>query len=107
MPGLSSRSETTVSRSKFNFGWVVVAACTLIIALSYGVLYSYSVFFKPLADHFNWDRGTVSLIYSLLLLIRGAIAIGIGWLADRYGPFKISALCGLLIALGLVLSSQV
>jgi MFS family permease len=107
MASLPLNSGTATPQSKLHFGWVVVAACTLIIALSYGVLYSYSVFFKPLADHFNWDRGTVSLIYSALLLIRGAIAIGIGWLADRYGHIKISVLCGILIGLGLILSSQV
>lgn len=54
-----------------------------------------------------WDRATVSFIYSASLLIRGAIAIGIGWLADRYGPVKISVFCGFMIGLGLILSSQV
>jgi MFS family permease len=107
MPGLSSGTVSAASRGTIYFGWIVVAACTLMVGLTYGILYSYSVFFKPLADHFMWDRATVSFIYSASLLIRGAIAIGIGWLADRYGPVKISVFCGFMIGLGLILSSQV
>jgi len=73
----------------------------------YGLMYSYSVFFKPLAVYFHWDRATVSLIYSASLIIRGAVSVGIGWLADKYGPIKLTIFCGLMIALGLILSSQV
>jgi MFS transporter, OFA family, oxalate/formate antiporter len=89
------------------YGWVIVAACALMMAITYGLMYSYGIFFKPLADYFNWDRATVSLIYSASLIIRGAIAIGVGWLADRYGAIKLSVFCGFMIGSGLVLSSQV
>ena len=91
---------------KFYYGWVIVAACTLMIAITYGLMYSYSVFFKPLADYFSWDRATVSLVYSASLVIRGAFRLGVGWLADRYGPVKLSVFCGFMIGLGLVLSSR-
>ena len=107
MPNSSPDDDFTVLHRKFYFGWVVVAACTITLGLTYGLMYSYSVFFKPLADYFNWDRATVSLIYSASLIIRGAIAIGIGWLADKYGAIKISVFCGLMIGLGLILSGQV
>jgi MFS family permease len=86
---------------------VIVAACGLMIAISYGLMYSYGVFFKPLAEYFGWDRETVSLIYSASLIIRGAFSIGVGWLADRYGAAKLMIICGFMIGLGLVLSSQV
>ncbi len=99
--------EMLAVRSKIHYGWVIVAASTLMIAITYGVLYSYSVFFKPLAEHFSWDRATVSLIYSAALMIRGAISIGVGWLADRYSPSKIMVFCGCMIIVGLALSSQV
>jgi MFS transporter, OFA family, oxalate/formate antiporter len=95
------------TRSKFSYGWIIVAACTLMIAVTYGLIYSYSVFFKPLAVYFGWDRATVSLIYSLSFIIRGSCAIGIGWLADRYGATRVAIFCGFMIGLGLALSSQV
>ena len=70
-------------------------------------MYSFSVFFKPLAEYFNWDRATVSLVYSISLVMRGGISIGTGWLADRYGAKKLMVFCGIMIGLGLILSSQV
>jgi MFS family permease len=75
--------------------------------INYGLVYSYSVFFKPLAEHFQWDRASVSLIYSLSVIIRGASAIGSGWLADKYGSRKTMVFCGLMLGLGYLLSSRV
>jgi MFS transporter, OFA family, oxalate/formate antiporter len=92
---------------RLSYGWVIVGAVTVMIGVTYGLMFSYSVFFKPLADYFGWDRATVSLVYSASLVIRGAAAIGIGWLADRYGARKMMAFCGLMVGGGLVLSSQV
>lgn len=93
--------------SKSHYKWVIVAVCALMLAITYGLMYSYSVFFKPLGDYFHWDRATVSLVYSASLVIRGAIAIGTGWLADKYGARKVMLICGLMLGLGLILSSQV
>jgi MFS family permease len=96
-----------VPRSKFFYGWVIVAICTLMMAVGYGLIYSYSVFFKPLGEYFNWDRATVSGVYSASLIIRGAFSILVGWLADKYGPVKITVFCGIMIGLGLLLTSRV
>jgi MFS family permease len=95
------------SQRPSNYGWVIVGACALMIFVSYGFIYSYSVFFKPLADYFQWDRASVSLIFSLSIIIRGAAAIGTGWLADKYGSRKIMVFCGLMMAAGYLLSSRV
>ena len=90
-----------------SYAWVIVISCTLMMAVTYGLMYSFSVFFKPLAEYFNWDRATVSLVYSVSLVMRGGISIGTGWLADRYGAKKLMVFCGVMIGLGLILSSQV
>ena len=92
---------------QFNYGWVVVAAGVLMIFVTYGLTYSYSIFFKPLADYFQWDRASVSLIYSMAVIIRGAAAIGTGWMADKFGARKTMIFCGLMMAAGYLLSSQV
>jgi MFS family permease len=107
MPQRPQYSETAIAQQgNRSYGWVVVVACAVMLGITYGLMYSYSVFFKPLADTFNWDRATVSLIYSASMVIRGAISIGTGYLADRYGASKIMVVCSLLIGLGLVLSSR-
>jgi MFS family permease len=102
-----SSEVITVMKGIFYYGWVVVAACALMIAITFGVMFSYSVFFKPLADYFHWDRATVSLIYSASSIILGDFALVIGWLADRYGYAKLSLFCGFMVCLGLILSSQI
>lgn len=107
MSDYSSRSGTTIAQSKFFYGWVIVAVSTLMIFITYGIIYSYSVFFKPLASYFGWDRSAVSAIYSVFLFLRGAISIGTGWLADRHGPVKLMVFCGLMAGLGLILTSRV
>lgn len=100
--------ESLVSSSRTpRYGWVIVAACTLMVFITYGLIYSYSVFFKPLAEHFQWDRATVSMIYSFAVIIRGAVSIGTGWLADRFGARKLLIGCGLFMAAGYLLASQV
>jgi MFS family permease len=93
-------------RSAPAYGWVIVAACAMMIFITYGLNYSYSVFFKPLAELFNGDRATISLIFSLSMIIRGAAAIGTGWLADRYGARRIMVFCGLMMGAGYILSSR-
>jgi MFS family permease len=104
----NSPSESApLKKRKVHYGWVIVAACTLLVGLSTGLMFSYSVFFKPLAEYFSWDRGTVSFVYSAAYIIRGAVAIGIGWLADKYSIRAILVFCGIMAALGLILSSQV
>ena len=91
----------------FNYGWVVVGACAALLAITYGLMYSYGVFFKPLEAYFKWNRETLSAVYSISFLVRGAVAIFVGWLADKYGPTKIMVACGLFLGAGLVLSGRV
>ena len=103
----SAPASLQVSPRPNRYGWVIVAACALMIFVTYGLIYSYSVFFKPLAAHFQWDRAAVSMVYSFAVVIRGASAIGIGWLADRYSSRWVMVFCGLMMAAGYLLSSRV
>jgi len=95
------------TRAVSSYGWIIVTACALMIFVTYGLFYSYSIFFKPLTDHSHWDRATVSLIYSAAVIIRGAASIATGWLADRYGARKIMVFCGFMMGAGFLLSSRV
>ena len=98
---------TAGTGKKAGYAWIILAACTLMIFITYGLIYSYSVFFKSLQGYFGWDRATVSMVYSLSVVIRGAAAIGAGWLADRYGARKILIVCGILMGAGYLVSSQI
>lgn len=105
--GLLKIPGPPAARREVYYGWVIVAVCSLSMAIAYGIIYSFSVFFKPIADQFNWDRATVASIYSLAMIFRGAVTVPIGWLADRYGPMKVFGFCGAMIVAGLVLTSRV
>ena len=107
MMGQAFSEEILNTHRKFFYGWVIVAVCAVMVAVTFGLMYSYSVFFKPIADYFHWDRASVSFIYSGSLIIGAAISIGVGWLADRYGSARLMAFCGFMIGAGLILSSQV
>ncbi len=106
MPDIGVEEDSSFRR-RFNYGWLIVIVGALMMAVTYGLMYSYSVFFKPMASYFDWDRATVSAVYSTSLVLRGAFSIGIGWLADRYGAVKVLVFCGVMMSLGLILSSRV
>jgi MFS family permease len=89
------------------YGWVIVAACTILHVTQYGIQYSFGVFFKPLIADFGWSRAATSGAYSILMISAGISAIPLGWLADKVGPAKVTAICGLLMGLGLVLAGRI
>jgi len=87
---------------KFHYGWVVVLAC-FFCCFSYGIFYSFGVFFKHLQLEFGWSRGLTSTIHSLHWIFYPISGLIIGWVTDKYGP-KVSLIGGAsLIGLGTVM----
>ena len=37
--------------------WVVVAALWVVLAVTFGLFFSFPVFFVPLIEEFHWSRG--------------------------------------------------
>ena len=68
------------------YGWVIVAAGSIILRLEFGSQYSYGVFFPELCGEFGWTRAMVSGAYSLFFLWHGVIQFVSGSLNDRHGP---------------------
>ena len=106
MPSEHTESNATVVRSTLFYGWVIVAASTILLTMQAGIFYSFGVFFKPVAADFGWSRAVTSGAHSVLMLSHGAFAAPMGWLADRFGPAKVMVFCGFATGLGLVLTSQ-
>ena len=106
MPSEHTESNATVVRSTLFYGWVIVAASTILLTMQAGIFYSFGVFFKPVAADFGWSRAVTSGAHSLLMLSHGAFAAPMGWLADKFGPAKVMVFCGFATGLGLVLTSQ-
>ncbi len=77
------------------------------MTLGWGAVYSYGVFFKPIAADFGWSSAAMSGAYSLFTFVRGLLYIVIGKLNDRFGPRIVMTGCGLGMGLGYLLMSQV
>ena len=89
------------------YGWIVVAASALIVCIGMGALFSHGVFLKPMADSMGWSRGAISSVALLNWIAMGLGSFIWGALSDRIGTRGVAVAGGLLLGLGLVLSSQV
>ena len=94
-------------KTRFNYGYVVVAAATIIILVGFGTYYSYSVFFDPLLNEFSWTRAQTSGAFSLATLVSGSLGILAGRISDRLGPKIICISGGLFLGVGYILMSLV
>jgi len=77
------------------------------MAMTWGSIQSYGVFFKPVSMEFGWTRATTSGAYSLIFLLNGFLGILTGRLSDRFGPRIVVTASGLFFASGYLLMSQV
>ncbi len=86
-----------------NRWWRVVGA--LLMNLSLGSLYAWSIFVAPLEKEFGWNRADTSWIFTIAVFVFGMSFVIAGRLQDKLGPFKISLIgsCGL--AAGFILAS--
>ncbi len=89
------------------YGYVVVLVAALIMVVTWGTIYSFGVFFKPMLTDLGWTRAAISGAYSLTFVVNGFLGIFAGRLCDRFGPRVVVTVCGLLIVLGYLLMSQV
>ena len=74
----------------------VLALCFTLALVGRGLGESFTVFLKPIAENFGWDRAQVVSVYSLTWLAGGLTAPLVGRLFDRSGPRTVYSL-GLLL----------
>ncbi len=92
--------------SRFDYGWVVIAAGMLMTCVSIGAMLSLAVFLQPISETMGWSRAGVSAAATLDFLFMGFAAFAWGALSDRFGT-RIVVLAGtIILGLGLVLASR-
>jgi MFS family permease len=94
------------NRSKFFYGYVIVAVAFFVIVLMSGTLYTFGVFLKPLAEELGASRAVVSGAHSLCVFMVGAFFILTGRLTDRFGPRLVLSVCGVIVGSGYIMMSQ-
>lgn len=82
----------------------VLALCFALSVIGRGLGESFTVFLKPIAENFGWDRAEVVSVYSLTWLAGGLTAPLVGRLFDRSGPRTVYSL-GLLLLGGSFLAA--
>jgi sugar phosphate permease len=90
-------------RRRVHFAWVVAAVTFLALLASAAIGATRAVLVLPLEREFGWDRGTISLAFSVNLLLFGLCGPFAGALMLRFGVRRVMvfALTTLALAVGL------
>src|ERR1700758_98516 len=94
-------SPSGTPQTAINRWWRVVGGLSMNLAL--GSLYAWSVFVAPLEKEFGWKRAETSNVFTIAVVVFALTFIVAGRLQDKFGPFKISLIGGLLVSLGFFL----
>ena len=90
----------TRQRAPLFYGWLIVFVSAIGLFLGAPLLvFSFSVFFKPLTADFHASRAAVSLAFSLFNSIGALWIPGTGMLIDRFGAKRVILVSTLLFAL--------
>jgi sugar phosphate permease len=89
------------------YGWVVLACVSLVLLLTYGVQYSFGVFFAMMLQDLGWSRASLAGALSLYSLVYIGLSFYSGRLTDRIGSRWVIALGGLCLGSGMILVSLI
>jgi OFA family oxalate/formate antiporter-like MFS transporter len=82
-----------------------IAAAGVAMQVALGAVYAWSVFRKPLSEHFDTTVASVNLIFSLAILALGFAAYFGGRWMSKVGPRRVGMAAGLLYGVGIILAS--
>ena len=91
----------------FFHGWLMVIAGFLVLMVSWGCQFAFSVFLIPLTEHFGWTRANTAGVFSFNILLFGVGSIFSGKLTERFGPRAVVGVGGALMGGGLILSAAI
>jgi MFS family permease len=93
-------------RTKYFYGYNIVAAGFIIQAVGVGAMFTYGVFFKEFQAEFGWSRAAISGASSLAFLMMGLVGVLAGKMNDRIGPKAIIVASGISLGVGYLLMSR-
>ncbi|OKQ00102.1 OFA family MFS transporter [Paenibacillus sp. P46E] len=93
---------TTTAGSK---RWLIVLG-TVIMQMGLGTIYTWSLFNAQLVSKFGWELSSVSITFSITSFALAFATLFAGKLQDRFGLRRLTAAAGIMLGLGLILSSQ-
>lgn len=96
--------ETRYEEGKLPNRWLVVAG-SILMQLSLGAIYTWSLFNRPLVEKFGWTSGDTVFTFSITLASFSVAVIFAGRLQDKIGPRRVAMAGGILTGLGVALAS--
>ncbi len=88
-----------------NKKWLIVLG-TVIMQMGLGTIYTWSLFNAQLVSKFGWELSSVSITFSITSFALAFATLFAGKLQDRFGLRRLTAAAGIMLGLGLILSSQ-
>lgn len=89
------------------YPWIVLALAVILMFVSNSSSNTFGVFFKPIAEQFGWNRGTVSVAIAIRWIVVAFLVLPMGHLSDRYGPRRVVLPSFLLYGIGFLMLSRV
>ena len=68
------------------YGWIIVAAAFVTMAIGVNARTAFSLFFPPILAEFGWERGVTAGAFSFGFVASAIVSPLIGRLMDRAGP---------------------
>lgn len=82
----------------------LIAASAMLIHLSIGSVYAYSVYQRPLQEMQGWSIADVTLGFTVAIVTLGLSAAFLGRYVERYGPRLSGTVAAILFAGGTILA---
>lgn len=98
-------TTTSTSDMKRTKRWLIVLG-TVIMQMGLGTIYTWSLFNAHLVTKFGWALSAVSITFSITSFALAFATLFAGKLQDRIGIRRLTAAAGIMLGLGLILSSQ-
>lgn len=86
--------------------WLIVLG-TVIAQLGLGTIYTWSLFNQPLVNKFGWQLNKVAVTFSITSFALAFSTLFAGKLQDKLGIRKLISIAGIIMGIGLMLTSKV
>jgi MFS family permease len=85
---------------RWYYGWVIAGTASSVLAVTYGVQFSFGVLIPDIEAETGWSRTQLSFAYSLYVLVYSVLSFAAGSLTDRWGPRPVIAIGATFLAVG-------
>ncbi len=97
----------TTSAPRFFYGWIILAATSLMTMVSSGTLMAFGVFINPMAEDLGWSHSILSFSYAISSIVSGLGLLAVGSLMHTHSIRSLIFWGCLIHGVGLYLTSTV